>query len=166
MIASKVIITAETRARLDNPILTPAKRRSLREEMIKERIRSATGGAATKQELIAAAGLNPDARSTEYAKGIATINSMVKRGIISHDDSNRFRKIWTVMEDVHTRPLVTPTPEELASELVIPKELKVELKEFEALTSVQLVDMAKEFAWQRNSDSLREFVEYAKNAIK
>lgn len=163
MVASEVKITPETRAKLDNQALSPGKKRELRENLIKECIRSAVGGMVTKQELVAAAGYNPDAKSRDYARGFGLINSMVKRGIICNDNANKFRKAWTVVEDVH---IVTPTPAEVAAELVVPQEIRVELQEFEALTSIELVAMAKEFAWQKNSDSLREFIDYAKNAIK
>lgn len=161
MNASKVTITAETRAKLDNQALSPARKRELRECMIKERIRNATNGACTKQELVAASGLNPDAKSVEYARGVAMINSMVRRGVISHDNSNKFRKYWTVKEDAR----VKPTPEQVAQALIVPKEVVVLLNEFK-MDKIALVDMAKQFAWTKNSDSLREFISYVENAIQ
>jgi hypothetical protein len=162
MLASKVTITPETRAKLDAPALSPSKWRQLREELIKDCIRNRSGGAATKQELVAAAGLNPEATSTEYAKGIHLLKRMVERGIISHNNTNQYRKSWTVIEDVK----VKPSPKQVASEVVIPEEVTVELKEYNHLTSMKLVEMAKEFAWRTNSDSLREFIAYTENAIK
>ena len=142
-------------------MLSPTRKRELREEMIKDRIRNTVDGACTKQELVASAGLNPDARSNEYAKGVAMINSMVKRRIISFLPTTQFRKTWSVVTDVK----VTPSPKEMAAS-VMPKDIMVALQEYPTVEKMKLVDMAKEFAWQNNSDSLREFIQYVQNAIK
>jgi hypothetical protein len=161
MVASKVTISQETRAKLDNPILTKAKKSKLREELIKDYIQARRGGIATKQQLIAAAGFDPNARSNSYASGIAFLRRMMKHDIISHDNTNKFKKVWTVKE----ASKVSPTPAQVAESIVKPP-VVVELKEFEKVNSVQLVDMAKEFAWKQNSDSLRDFIQYVENAIK
>lgn len=160
MIASKVTISQETRAKLDNPVLTRKKKNKLREELVKDCIRAQRGGIATKQQLIAAAGFDPDARSNGYATGITLLHSMVRKGIISHENTKKFKKTWTVKEDVR----VTPTPKQVAREIVKP-EAVVELKEFK-MDKLTLVDMAKQFAWTNNSDSLRDFIKYVENAIK
>jgi len=161
MIPSRLILTPETRAKLSNPVLSAVKKRQLREEMIKDSIRSAVGGMRTKQELIVAAGYSPDAKTNDYAKGHTLIGSMLRRGIISHNKTNAFKKIWTVHEDVR----VTPSPKQVAAAIVV-KEPVVALKEQEELDKVKLVDMAKEFAWRENSDSLREFIAYMEKAVK
>lgn len=161
MIASKISISHETRAKLNNQALSPVKKRELRENMVKERIRSAVGGECTKQELVAAAGYDPDAKSNDYANGVTLINSMLKRGLIAHNGTSKFRKAWTVIEQAPKRvPNVTPTPAQVAAELM------VELKDYKHLSSISLLDMAKTFAWTHNSDSLREFIDYIENAIK
>lgn len=158
MLASRVTILPETRVKLNNILLSPTKKRELREEMIKERIRKTPDGFLTKQELVAAAGLHPDARSNEYARGVAMLNSMVRRGILAHEQTHKFRKSWTVLADVK----VTPSPEQVA-EAVVPKEIMV--LQDRTVDRAKLVDMAKEFAWRSNSDSLREFIVYVQNTI-
>lgn len=194
MIASKVTITKETRAKLDNPILTKEKKNKLRQEMIKDFIRNAESGLATKQELVAAAGYNPDGTTQEYAQGLGMVNRMVRHNVISHNPTVERKKTWVVNEDVHTAPTIKPALPEMAAEIVAeaeaaskpvedvveepvvvepvteipqaPQGAIVELKEFPTLTSMKLVDMAKEFAWRNNSDSLRDFIDFIENAIK
>lgn len=168
MVASKVTISQETRAKLLNPILSPARKRELREELIKDSIRRATHGYRTKQELIAAGGFNPDAKSGSYASGFGMINSMIKRGVISHESTNAFKKRWTILADMK----VTPSPKQIAKTIVptvapaAGTEVMVALEEYKEVDKIKLVDMAKEFAWRENSDSLRDFVAYMQNAIK
>jgi len=166
MNASKVIITPETREKLNNPVLSPLKKRQLREEMIKDSIRKAVGGVRTKQELVAAAGFNPSGTTNDYANGLGLITSMIKRGIINHNPTSSFKKVWSVTEDVK----VTPSPKKVAQEIVAPVETKPELT-VEERPKVQvnkgtLLNLAKEFAWKNNSDSLREFIVYAENRLK
>jgi len=163
MIASKLIISQETREKLLNPVLTPMKKRELREELIKDSIRKAVAGSRTKQELVAAAGFNPDATSNDYANGNGLVNSMIKRGIISHNPTRSFRKTWTVCEDVR----VTPTPKQVADAIVQPeKEIIVQTKEKVQVNKGTLINLAKEFAWKNNSDSLRDFIMYTENRLK
>lgn len=170
MIASKLTITNETREKLLNPALSPQKKKALRQELIVDRIRRSMSGACTKQELIAAAGFDVS-NARDYAKGFNLIERMVKRKIIAHNQSTSYRKFWTITADVRTHripkeaPVVSPTPEQVALS-VLPKEVLVELQEPEQLTSIKLVEMAKEFAWKNNSDSLRDFIQYAEKAVK
>ncbi len=163
MNVTKLTISQETREKLNNPVLTPMKKRELREEMIKDSIRSAVGGVRTKQELVAAAGYNPDAKSSNYASGIGHIGSMVKRGIISHNNTNAFRKTWVVCEDVKTKAVENksqmPVP-------IIPKDIMVIREEPTDVDRVKLIDMAKQWAWDNNSDSLRDFIAHAQNTLK
>lgn len=171
MNASKVIITQETRDRLNNQALSPMKKRQLREQMIIESIRRAVGGTRTKQELIAAAGFNPVGTSNDYANGLALITSMVRRGIITHNDTSAFKKNWTVLSDVKIKPAVTPTPEAIAQEIVAPKVenapgIVVEEKPKVQVNKGTLINLAKEFAWEKNSDSLREFIDFTKSRLK
>ena len=168
MNASKVTITQETRERLNNEALSPIKKRQLREQMIIESIRKAVGGTRTKQELIAAAGFSTDARSLNYAKGHTLIGSMIKRGIITHNATTTFKKNWTVLSDVKT--VVTPTPKEVAESIVAPvekaPEIMIEEKPKVQVNKGTLINLAKEFAWKNNSDSLREFIAFADNRLK
>lgn len=179
MIASKVTISQETREKLDNPTLSWEKKQMLRDELVKDYIRSLEGRQVMKVALVAAAGYAADTKSSGYAAGLNFVNGMIKRGIICHEITDKMQKIWTVIEDVKKHqlepPVVTPSMVEVAEEAIAHaeavkaepvKEAIVELKEFPALTSVKLVDMAKEFAWRNNSDSLREFISYIENAIK
>jgi len=93
MIASKVVISQETRRRLDNPALSAENEYKLRQELVKDYIRKSECNEATKQELIAAAGFDPNATSKGYAHGAAFIKSMIKNGIISHAPAACFRKV-------------------------------------------------------------------------
>ena len=167
MNVSKLTITQETREKLNNPALSPIRKRELREQMIIESIRKAVGGTRTKQELIAAAGFSPIGTSNEYANGLALITSMVKRGLITHNDTSSFKKNWTVLADVKTRPIIKPKPEVIAKEVVQPEpELVVEERPKVQVNKGTLLNLAKEFAWEKNSDSLREFIEFAKTRLK
>lgn len=157
MNASKVTISQETRARLDNPALSPTRKRALKAEMVKEYIRDANGKKKTKQQLIAAAGYSPVGKG--YTAGFAFITGLCKRGIISHNDTKSYKKVWIVNEAP-----VSPSPKEVAEKIVSGKAI-VELKEFK-MDKITLTDMAKQFAWSNNSDSLREFIAYVENAIK
>lgn len=166
---ARVIITQETREKLDNPVLSPAKKRELREQLIIESIRKAVGGTRTKQELIAAGGYDPRGTTASYAAGLQHLSSMVKRGLITHNATSSFKKNWTVLADVKTKPAVTPKPEAVAEEIVKPEvkpELIVEEKPKVQVNKGTLLNLAKEFAWKRNSDSLREFIEYAETRLK
>jgi hypothetical protein len=161
MIASKLIITQETREKLNNPVLSPTKKRELRERMIKDKINNSIDSKFTKQELVVAAGFNPITTTNEYANGLGLVNSMVKRHIIMHNNTTEFRKVWTVIDNMK----VTPTPKQVAGS-VVKKEPVVVLSEKTELDKVTLVDMAKEFSWRENSDSLRNFIAYMHNTIK
>lgn len=123
-------------------------------------------GACTKQELIAAAGYNVS-NAQDYAKGFNLIGRMIKRKIISHNQTTLYRKYWTVTADVKTHriPTVHPTPEEVAAK-IMPKEVMVELREFETVGKVKLISLAKEFAWRENTDSLRDFIVHIEKALK
>lgn len=167
MNASRLVISPETREKLNNPVLSPMKKRQLREQMIIESIRKAVGGSRTKQELIVAAGFSPDAKTNSYAAGHTLINSMIKRGLITHNATNAFRKNWTVLADVK----VTPSAKAVAQEVVTPKaevkpELVVEERPKVVVNKGTLLNLAKEFAWKHNSDSLRDFVVFAENRLK
>lgn len=158
MVASKVTISPETKVKLNNVYLSPQKKRELREEMIKERIRNTPDGFLTKQELVAAAGLDPNANGNEYARGVAMLGSMIKRGIIAHEKTHKFRKSWCVISDAK----VTTKPEPVEKD-IMPREVMIALTR--TVDKMKLVDMAKEFAWRENSDSLRAFIIYAENTI-
>lgn len=163
MIASKLVISPETREKLNNPVLSPMKKRQLREQFIIESIRKAVGGTRTKQELIVAAGFSHDATTNSYAAGHTLINSMIKRGLITHNDTKSFKKNWTVLADVK----VTPSPKTVAKEVVgTPQSTQVELKEKAPVSAVELVQLAKDFAWENNTDSLRDFIAYAQKTLK
>lgn len=167
---SKLTISPETRTQLNNPALSQAKRRELREQKVKESIRTSIGGRRTKQELVVAAGYDSNTKSSGYANGLGLVNSMIKRGIISHNNTNQFRKVWEICAEV--KPRVTPSPTKIAHSIFgkkeepVEAEIVVELKEQLTLDKVKLIDMAKDFAWRENSDSLREFIAHMEKAVK
>lgn len=167
MIASKLVITSETRAKLNNPVLTPAKKLELREQLIVEYIRKNLRP-ITKQELIVAGGYNASATSQSYANGLNLITRMIKRNVISHNNTKEFRKLWTVTEDVKVRPIAQKITELPA---MIPKDSKLSqyqltLEPVQELKKESLIDMAKQWAWENNSDSLRDFIAFAQNRVK
>tara|TARA_B100001245_G_C22894477_1_gene431580 strand:- start:5386 stop:5877 length:492 start_codon:yes stop_codon:yes gene_type:complete len=161
---ARLVITPETRAKLNNPVLSPTKKRELREQLIKDRIRKAAGSGVTKQELIATAGYSPKTTSNEYANGLGLIASMIQRGVISHLPTKGFKKVWSVAEDVKSK---REKPKDIDMPLpIISKEATVSRQEPTEINRVKLVDMAKEFAWRKNSDSLREFISYIEDTVK
>lgn len=163
MYASKVRISQETRARLDNPILTNAKRGLLRRELIREAIRKHGNYKLSRQQLVAAAGFNPDTTTLDYRNGLNLISRMEKSNQIKQIDGSRRGGRWIVIEG-----RISPSPKQVALKIVDKEQPEpvVELKEFKKLSNLALIDMAKEFAWQNNSDSLREFIRYVSGAIK
>lgn len=167
MLASKVTISQETRARLDNPTLTESKRHKLRQELIKDTIRRANGRRLSKQQLIAAAGLDPRTETNDYKRGMALVRSMIRKRQIIQKSGNRLGGGWKVVGDKskQTNVNVRPTPQDMA-ESVMPKSVAVELQDYKVVDKLTLLNMAKEFAWKENSDSLREFINYIENAIK
>lgn len=160
MQASRVTVSLETRAKMANPVLDNNKRRKLRMQLVKEAIIGRKSGKFSKQELIAVAGYDPTPGQSDYWKGAALLRTMLNRRAISHDKTGRRIKVWKVTN------APKPVVQEPLAETVMPKEIVVALQDYKQVEKVALLDMAKEFAWKENSDSLREFIAYVENAIK
>lgn len=176
MYASKVSFSAQTKEMLTSPALSRMARAKLRRKRILEFIRETPNGEAHKYDLIAAAGFNPDDDSS-YGRGWAIVRSLEKKGIIfatdGSDPKDRHLKQWTISADVKTR--VTNNN----GKMTVPKgDGKTTLKpadqtfpvvpttfappKLEPTVPTTLEEQAKDFAWQMNSDSLRDFIAWTR----
>lgn len=154
MIASKVKISNETRRALLNPVLGKKQKQALRLGRVIEKIRSTPGGSLTKQELLAVAGYDPNSGSQSYKNGIAYISNLVKRGILTHNNTRAYRKNWTVMSDVTIK---TP-PKQVAQSVVKPQQPTGQ--EIADGVSKLVSNLAKDFYWETGSNDLKEFVKF------
>lgn len=171
MEASKVSFTASTRLRLKEPGLSVAKRRELKTESIKALIRSKPAGTPISwADLIYAAGYPVKKKSAGYA----FVKGLVAKKVIVRVDplSTKYKQAYLVPEDAKTfqeeiksyakditgssshSPEFTQretvyNPETHRDERVIPS--------VETL-SIGIVQKAKQWAWDNNSDSLRAFI--------
>lgn len=175
MIASKLIISTETRKRLSNPVLSPMKKRQLREDMIIECIRKAAGEAITKQQLMVAAGYDSKYGTSGYSQGFTLISSMINRGIISHNGTKSFKKVWTCNADVKVKKPATPVAEapkadtkmeSLDASATIMQNGLDQYKKSGEVVKKYISDRAKDFVWEKNSDSLREFLKYIETSVQ
>ena len=174
MNASKVTISQETRAKLDNPTLDEEKKRRLRYEMVFEAIRKANSKnkKLTMQQLIVAAGFSGDSvrDNSDYANGRYHIQRMMKLNLISRNNTPKYAKVWTINNDT---PADTKPVEEKNENAIINYKDKLTFPKKDGITMLteapvrptpvrekSLTDQARDFAWLYNSDSLRDFVRY------
>lgn len=162
MQASRVVISRETRNEMaNNPLFKSRKAKSrFRAQKIIEYINSKPSG--TKfgiSELIAVAGYT----ESQYATGWAFVKRLQKSGILWIEKTNHFKKDVFVMKNADgskvakTKEMATDVISnagtsssiEIAPTVELPKE--VDFRE-------KVKTLAKDFSWNNNSDSLREFV--------
>lgn len=163
MEASRVTISPETlQTQRDsvNSIVGYRKRKTiLKDESIKTLVRNTPAGKGlTASKLMSVAGYDPT-NTNSYQAGMQYILGAIRRGVIVRVDPSEktFKKQYFVPDDVHTvnkqRPRAKATDEE--KKLEIPGETL-------AISTEVVVDVivakAKQFAWEHNSDSLREFI--------
>lgn len=186
MIASKVTFSRETQAALLNPALDFKKKRELRINRVKEFVREHPAGHKFRMmDLIAAAGYNPD-NPGNYASGFGFITALNKRGIINIEKTKQYGKEVTIPGDENIvkegrQTIAEIRAEEAAKEAketetpVNEPDNSVELDKPEVVTftrlEYQVVDveevrrienLAREFSWNNDSDSLREFIKSLK----
>ena len=136
MEASKLTISPE---HIRFKTLTPAKRAELRRENIKALVRSKPAGTIIM--------LPEFAMVTAGKPGTvhAMLKTMLKKGVITRqtDDNFKARFSYTVNEDVKVKK---PRAEPVAKKQ----------------DTSEIVEKAKEFVWEQNSDSLRDFIKWLK----
>lgn len=153
MIATKLKISNETRRALLNPVLTKKQKQDLRVRRVVEKIRSSPYVLLSKQELIVAAGYNPDSSSREYKSGVAFISNLCRRGIIMNDGSKGLRKHWSVVADMKVTP-----PKQVAEQVVENTVEKLTEEEIADGVATLVMKLAKDFVWETGSNDLHEFV--------
>lgn len=169
MIASKVTFSSKTREMLNYRPLSQGDKSKLRKRRVKEFIRELPTGEAQTKELIAAAGYDIS-RDSQYATGWQFIKGMTRRKEIGYNDgpaSQKLVKHWYIPGDAKTTNKV-PKREEDEGDKPEPKHEDADKGKDEMTTlppaslhSAQtLLHQAKEFSWQQNSDSLREFLRW------
>lgn len=143
MDVSKLTITPQTQAMFDNPIKLSLKRkRAIRIASIIAHLEK-HDFVATTQELFLAAGYHSNIDPVKAKQnGNAFIQNLVKTGVLRKEPFKGNKKKWTILkvEPVGPKPVV---------ETVKVKVLDVEL----------LQAKAKEFYWEKKSDSLHEFID-------
>lgn len=173
MQASKVSFSQQTKAALNARPMSKAAKAKLRRERVKDYIRSQPVGTIIKQtDLATVAGYDQS-----QGHGWAFIARMVKTGHITKDTSEGSHKpSWTVRGDAKVvKPKkgvvgklegVTVMPEVQIPELPYPADMPRfhfetdKLEDFNDMADGRTKQLAKEFAWQYNSDSLREFIKW------
>lgn len=175
MQASKVTLSRETRAEIaSNPLLHSRKAKSrFRAQKIIDYINSKPSGHKFGTvELISVAGYTDD----QYASGYAFVKRLQKDGILWIEKNNKFKKGFVVCKNADGSKLNTvkvsePKKHEIPEETVekVSDEDKiVEEKAKQAEMCMisernesfrnEVKSLAKDFAWDHNSDSLREFI--------
>lgn len=171
MEASKVTVTPETMVR---NTLTPKRKKELRQRLIMDYIRKRPAGAMIHMDkLIYAGGWT----TKQYGSGWAFIQRMARDGIITIEGYPKTtNKSFTIPGDSNIIQPATPTADQVADAVVgaieadvadedKPKQPSFSLKtdsldDFSKMAAGWAVQRAKSFAWAKNSDSLREFVEH------
>lgn len=166
MQASRVTISPKT---LELNGLSRKRKSQLRTESVKEFLRSKPAGTTvTISHLMSAAGYNP---RTSYGVGWAFIGRLLRDKVIVCDDplSKKFEKSYSIPGDTHTVKPANWKPSDNPP-YGVPKEATEKPQTFETekpglvgtvqtlYTVENIVQNAKQFAWERNSDSLRDFI--------
>lgn len=143
MEASKISFTEKTQAQLQSPVISKKKKRDLRRAIMLEEIRRRPVGTMIRtRDLADAAGFTGGNSQNTYA----FLKRMERDNLITIEKVPKSdKKIYTVVADSRT---------------VVPKVEKPAPEQHEIVTNKDktLGEYAKEFAWKKNSDSLREFV--------
>ena len=158
MEVSKITISPQTRM-LQASSLSKGKRSKLREELIKEYIRSKPAGYEFSiGDLLRAGGYT----NNQYGTGWAFVQRMIKaKRIIGLGKSPGKRKqAYAIPGDalVNTKEGPKLNPEPITSALISEKIDKSHIPQNLGLRWVE--DEARQFAWLENSDSLRQFIDY------
>lgn len=159
MEASKVTLNQDMRNALNNPILDKKKKRELKIKRIKEYIMSKPNGTKmSMKDLMYEAGYDVD---RQYAVGWVFVNNLIKKRIIIATDIPKSMKKTFVVPGTTIKEPDNPvessnTPEDDA---MVVSDVS-EKKNYKLIEVVEA--KAKQFAWENNSDSLREFIKFLK----
>jgi DNA-binding transcriptional regulator GbsR (MarR family) len=147
MEVSKLTVSTET---LANNTLTHSKKRKLREEAIMALIESKPNGKGiTLAEFGHVAHLNGSSSVWQF------LNRMVKSGMITKESIPGSRKCYyTTTRTVNT---VKPKVEKISELELAPSPENVFTEKAEMNVKL-FIKKAKVFAWEHNSDSLRDFI--------
>lgn len=143
MNASKVTIRPETRQYYDNPLqLNKKRKRQIRIASIVAYLDHHDGLATTAQLYLAAGYSSPIKPLQAKQNGSAFISNLVKTGVLKKEPHNGLIKRWTLLkvEPVGPKPVV--------------EQVKVKVLDIGLLQT-----KAKEFYWDKKSDSLHEFID-------
>lgn len=171
MIASNVKFTNETKLLLNSPALDDNKRRGLRKNRIKEYIRSHPVGHLFRQYMIIEAAGYDIKKKNEFQNGYNLIRRMITDGELTEEKQpGTIRRIYTIPEDaklvklaLEDKPaLQTPAPPPISFKTDTPEPTDDQSTANRAVFALSVERKAKEFAWAKASDSLREFIEYLK----
>lgn len=129
--------------------LNKAKKTALRRKLIVEHIQSKPAGTVISNSEFMRVGQFASEANTH-----AFLKRMVRDGVIGRYDGDRPRShYYSVIGAVRVRQSSEPVPAAAKVEEAVPQPAKT-------VTNVTLTSYAQRFAWERNSDSLREFVAY------
>lgn len=167
MDVSRVTFFAQTKAALDNPGLSPEKKRALKIERVKTYIRSKPVGTKFKlSDLIAAAGYRI-ADKKSYQAGYAFVKALDGKEI-TIEQTPKFRKSVVVLKDESVRTVVPAKPkaDEAQGDAAEDKQTEKSTNPFRPFLGVavdvdfirQVEVLAREFSWKNDSNDLREFI--------
>jgi hypothetical protein len=145
MQASRVTISAKTKEALAYKGLDFKKRQQVKRERVYAFLSLQPNHQATISDLIAAAGYRTD-DTKQYNSGHAFISTMIKRSLIGNQGERSYKKTWWTIKD-------------------LPKVKDIELPQHKPEVPKQppLLQLAQEYVWTHDSDSLREFIKWLEN---
>jgi hypothetical protein len=168
MIASKVSFSQHTKELLNARPLSRTAKNKLRRQRVIEYIREIPFGECRRADLITAGGWDISNES-QYSSGWSFIKNLQKKNIIRMSDGtnpkNSYIKKWEVVGDTRiTKPATEQRIDfELKTDATSP-DIKIEAVTLPEPATMpdDLLEQAKNFAWNTNSDSLREFIAWVK----
>lgn len=166
MEVSKLSFTQHTRDLLNARPLSRTAKGKLRKQRIIEYIRELPFGECQKADLITAGGWDIS-NQPQYSSGWTFLKGLEKKKVIKMSDGTNPKnfnvKKWEVVADIKT---IKPrsTFQEILDKPMFPDVPKLEpvIMPEKEVPSGDLLEQAKNFAWNTNSDSLREFVAWIK----
>lgn len=160
MIASKLTFNSEMLEALNSPVMTPKKKAELRRKRVLDYVKKHEGEEIHIAVLIREAGYNPIFLEGDdsYKRGWALIDNMVrKQDILKEKGTTRGKAKYFIYHKAAPKIAKTKLPEislETAKNIVEkPVDYERNVPRYEVF-----IDRAKKFAWDHNSDSLRDFI--------
>ena len=176
MEVSKLTLSQEMEKQLSNPYLSQKRKQQLREDLIKDYIRSKPAGTEISvKELIDAAKMQRLSRGSSYA----FIKRMMKRKSIIRTEEGRYRYTWTIPGDAKTvksnnTKLNTQNTPKVVKKAPIEQRGPIKVikstQEIKTPTIIKfqennqhIINKIHEFYWKTTSNSLKEFEDWIKN---